>query len=53
MADKVGDEPEGYVTGVAAFGQSSSCRALRRLLVHVPTMADDYYRSSRGAHAAR
>ncbi len=55
MADKVGDEFEGYVTGVAAFGLFIELiEHYVEGLVHVSTMADDYYRfvESR-AHAAR
>ena len=45
MVDKVGDEFDGYITGVSAL------RSLIELvahfvegMVHISTMADDYYR---------
>jgi ribonuclease R len=41
MSDKVGDEFDGYVTGVSAFG------------LYVSTMADDYYRFVERAHVLR
>ena len=45
MADKVGDEFDGYVTGVAAFGLFVELvEHFVEGLVHVSTMADDYYR---------
>src|SRR5207253_6737962 len=51
MADKVGDEYEGYVTGVAAFGLFVELiEHFVEGLVHVSTMADDYYRFVDGAH---
>ena len=51
MADKVGDEFEGYVTGVAAFGLFVELiEHFVEGLVHVSTMADDYYRFMEGAH---
>src|SRR5438309_7416714 len=51
MADKVGDEFEGYVTGVAAFGLFIELiEHFVEGLVHVSTMADDYYRFVEGAH---
>jgi ribonuclease R len=51
MADKVGDEFEGYVTGVAAFGLFVELiEHYVEGLVHVSTMADDYYRFVDGAH---
>src|SRR5207244_9698689 len=54
MADKVGDEFEGYVTGVAAFGLFVQLiEHYVEGLVHVSTMADDYYRFLEGAHALR
>src|SRR5438105_10666164 len=49
MADKVGDEFEGYVTGVAAFGLFVQLiEHYVEGLVHVSTMADDYYRFVEG-----
>jgi ribonuclease R len=54
MADKVGDEFEGYVTGVAAFGLFVQLiEHYVEGLVHVSTMADDYYRFLEGAHMLR
>jgi ribonuclease R len=54
MADKVGDEFEGYVTGVAAFGLFVELiEHYVEGLVHVSTMADDYYRFVEGAHLLR
>jgi len=51
MADKVGDEFEGYVTGVAAFGLFIELiEHFVEGLVHVSTMADDYYRFVESAH---
>ncbi len=59
MADKVGDEFEGYITGVAAFGLFVQLvEHYVEGLVHVSSMADDYYRflekkplTARGEHA--
>src|SRR6266516_4300154 len=54
MADKVGDEFQGYVTGVAAFGLFVELiDPFVEGLVHVSTMADDYYRFLEGAHTLR
>ena len=54
MADKVGDEFEGYVTGVAAFGLFIELiEHFVEGLVHVSTMADDYYRFVESAHMLR
>ncbi len=54
MADKVGDEFDGYVTGVAAFGLFIQLiEHYVEGLVHVSTMADDYYRFIEGAHMLR
>jgi len=51
MADKVGDEFEGYITGVAAFGLFIELiEHYVEGLVHVSTMADDYYRLVESAH---
>jgi ribonuclease R len=45
MADKVGDEYEGYVTGVAQFGLFVELiEHYVEGLVHISSMADDYYR---------
>jgi len=54
MADKVGDEFEGYVTGVAAFGLFIELvEHFVEGMVHVSTMADDYYRLVESAHLLR
>ncbi|MGE5244328.1 MAG: ribonuclease R [Betaproteobacteria bacterium] len=54
MADKVGDEFQGYVTGVAAFGLFVELvEHYVEGLVHVSTMADDYYRFVEGGHLLR
>jgi ribonuclease R len=51
MADKVGDEFEGYVTGVSAFGLFIELiEHFVEGMVHVSTMADDYYRFLDKAH---
>jgi ribonuclease R len=52
MADKVGDEFEGYVTGVAPFGLFVELTEhYVEGLVHVSTLADDYYRFLERSHA--
>ncbi len=54
MADKIGDEFEGYVTGVAQFGLFVELiEHFVEGMVHVTTMADDYYRFVDNAHALR
>jgi ribonuclease R len=54
MADKVGDEFDGYVTGVAAFGLFVELvEHFVEGLVHISTMADDYYRFVESAHLLR
>src|SRR5256712_12165297 len=54
MADKVGDEFEGYITGVAAFGLFIQLiEHYVEGLVHVSTMADAYYRFVEPAHLLR
>lgn len=54
MADKVGDEFDGYVTGVAAFGLFIELvEHYVEGMVHISTMADDYYRFVDGAHLLR
>jgi ribonuclease R len=54
MADKVGDEFEGYVTGVSSFGLFVELvEHFVEGLVHVSTMADDYYRFVETAHLLR
>ena len=51
MADKVGDEFEGYVTGVSAFGlYIELIEHFVEGMVHVSTMADDYYRFVEKSH---
>lgn len=51
MADKVGDEFDGYVTGVSAFGlYIELVEHFVEGMVHVSTMADDYYRFVEKAH---
>jgi ribonuclease R len=51
MADKVGDEFDGYITGVTAFGLFIELiEHFVEGLVHVSTMADDYYRFVDKAH---
>jgi ribonuclease R len=52
MADKVGDEFEGYVTGVAAFGLFVELvEHFVEGMVHISSMADDYYRYLETSHA--
>ena len=54
MADKVGDEFEGYITGVTAFGLFIELiEHFVEGLVHISTMADDYYRFVDRAHILR
>jgi ribonuclease R len=54
MADKVGDEFDGYVTGVSAYGlYLELVEHFVEGMVHVSTMADDYYRYMEGAHILR
>jgi ribonuclease R len=54
MADKVGDEFDGYITGVAAFGlYIELVEHFVEGMVHVSTMADDYYRFVERAHILR
>ena len=51
MTDKVGDEFDGYITGVAAFGLFIELiEHFVEGMVHVSTMADDYYRFVDGGH---
>ena len=51
MADKVGDEFEGYITGVSAFGfYVELVEHFVEGMVHVSTMADDYYRFVEKSH---
>jgi ribonuclease R len=52
MVDKVGDEFEGYITGVAAFGVFVELvEHFVEGLVHISSMADDYYRHLESSHA--
>src|SRR6478735_412546 len=54
MADKVGDEFSGYVTGVSAFGlYIELVEHFVEGMVHVSTMADDYYKFVERAHILR
>jgi len=54
MADKVGDEFTGFVTGVTAFGLFIELvEHFVEGLVHISTMADDYYRFVERQHALR
>jgi len=54
MADKVGDEYEGYITGVAPFGLFIELvEHYVEGLVHVSSMADDYYRFEEQLHVLR
>ncbi len=54
MADKVGDEFQGYITGVTAFGLFIELiEHFVEGLVHISTMADDYYRFVERAHVLR
>jgi ribonuclease R len=54
MADKVGDEFDGYITGVTAFGLFIELiEHFVEGMVHVSTMADDYYRFVERQHILR
>ncbi|NOT27080.1 MAG: ribonuclease R [Acidobacteria bacterium] len=54
MADKVGDEYTGYITGVASFGLFVELiEHYVEGLVHVSSMADDYYRFVEQQHTLR
>jgi ribonuclease R len=54
MADKVGDEYHGYVTGVAPFGLFVELiEHYVEGLVHISSMADDYYRFVEQQHTLR
>ncbi len=54
MADKVGDEFDGYITGVAPFGLFIELiEHFVEGLVHISSMADDYYRFVDRAHILR
>ncbi len=52
--DKVGEEFDGYITGVAAFGLFVELvEHFVEGLVHISTMADDYYRFLETTHTLR
>jgi ribonuclease R len=54
MTDKVGDVFHGYITGVSAFGLFIELvEHFVEGMVHVSTMADDYYRFVERAHVLR
>jgi ribonuclease R len=54
MADKVGDEFGGYITGVAPFGMFVELvEHYVEGLVHISSMADDYYRYHEPQHVLR
>jgi ribonuclease R len=54
MADKVGDEFDGYITGVSAFGlYIELVEHFVEGMVHISTMADDYYRFVEKAHVLK
>jgi ribonuclease R len=54
MADKVGDEYEGHITGVAPFGLFVELiEHYVEGLVHISSMADDYYRFIEQQHVLR
>ncbi len=54
MADKVGDEFDGYITGVASFGLFVELvEHFVEGLVHVSSMADDFYRFVEPTHTLR
>ena len=54
MADKVGDQFSGYITGVAPFGLFVELvEHYVEGLVHVSSMADDYYRFVEQEHVLR
>ena len=54
MTDKVGEEFQGYITGVSAFGLFIELvEHFVEGMVHISTMADDYYRFVERAHILR
>src|SRR6266850_2029018 len=54
MADKVGDEYDGYITGVAPFGLFIELvEHYVEGLAHISSMADDYYRFLEQQHVLR
>jgi ribonuclease R len=54
MADKVGDEYDGYITGVAPYGLFIELiEHYVEGMVHIASMADDYYRFVEQQHILR
>ena len=54
MSDKVGEDFDGYITGVTSFGLFVELiEHFVEGLVHVSTMADDYYRFLDASHSLR
>jgi ribonuclease R len=54
MADKVGDEYDGYITGVAPYGLFIELiEHYVEGMVHISSMADDYYRFVEQQHILR
>ena len=54
MKDKVGEEFDGYITGVSAFGlYIELIEHFVEGMVHISTMADDYYRFVEKAHVLK
>ena len=54
MTDKVGDEFSGYITGVTSFGLFIELvEHFVEGLVHISTMADDYYKFVERAHVLK
>lgn len=54
MADKVGEEYDGFITGVAPFGFFVQLvEHYVEGLVHISSLADDYYRHDERAHQLR
>jgi ribonuclease R len=54
MADKLGEQFTGYVTGVQAFGLFTELEEIYvQGLVHVSSMTDDYYRFDEKGHILR